>query len=377
MTSRERLKRALNHQEPDRVPIDTGQDLHNGLHEVAYKNLLAFLGQQDTITIYDHMQHLAVVKESILQRLHVDTKYIFCNAPGGFEFKRGADGSWADEWGVIRNTVGYYDESVDFPLKNCTLEKVKNYRLPDPRDPARFAGLKKKAKELHETSDRALIAGNPATLFFLSSELMGFQEYMEKLLTERKMIEALVDRMLQFWIEFFDAYLGEIGEFVEMMWMGDDWGMQNGPIMNPELFREIFKPRYKTLIESVKAKHDIKVALHSCGSIKWCLDDLADAGFDVIHPLQGDAGEMLDPVELKRKFGDRLVFYSNLRNQSTLPHGTPDEVKADVIKKLKALAPGGGYIVSGGHNIQADVPPQNIIALFDTAVSCGTYPISL
>lgn len=377
MTSRERFRAAINHQEPDRVPIDTGQDLHNGLHEVAYKNLLNHLEEKDEIVQYDYMQHLAVVKESILARLHVDTRYIFANGSSTFEFKREADGSWADEWGVIRNTCGLYDESIEHPLADLGREKMDTYTLPDPRDPARFEGLREKARNLYENTDYALIAGSPGTLFFLSSEIVGFQEYMEKLLTDTKLIEELLDKILEYWIGFFDGYLEEIGEYVEMVWMGDDWGMQYGPIMNPKLFKTIFKERYRELISAIKKKADVKVALHSCGSVAWVLDDLADAGFDVLHPLQGDALENSDPREMKERFGDRLSFYSNLRNQSVLPHGTPGEVRAEVKEKIKALAPRGGYIVSGGHNIQADVPPENIVALFDTAYEYGSYPIAL
>lgn len=149
--------------------------------------------------------------------------------------------------------------------------------------------------------------------------------------------------------------------------MGDDWGTQQGPILPPRLFREIFLPRYRQFCSFVKSRADVKIALHSCGSVCWTLEDLADAGIDVIHPLQGDACGMGDPEMLKRRFGTQLAFYSNLRNQTILPHGTPDEVRQDVIRKILALAPGGGYVMSGGHNIQADVPPKNILALFDTA----------
>jgi uroporphyrinogen decarboxylase len=232
-------------------------------------------------------------------------------------------------------------------------------------------------KHLYENSDYALIGGNPATFFYLTSELVGFQEYMEKILSETILIEMLVDKMLEFWIDFFDAYLDEIGGYVDMVWIGDDWGMQDGPIMNPKLFRDIFIKPYRELIGSIKRKCNVKVALHSCGSIRWALEDLADAGFDVIHPLQGDAGENQDPVEIKKVFGEKLVFYSNLKNQSVIPYGSPEEVQEDVLNKLKHLAPGGGYIVSAGHNIQADVPPENVIALFDTVFERGTYPIRI
>ncbi|NQU11906.1 hypothetical protein HQ590_14015 [bacterium] len=375
MTSRERFRKALHHQEPDRVPIDVGQDHHNGIHEIAYGRLLERLGETDEIRRWDLMQHLAVVKPAVLNRLRADTRYIFAGAPAGFQLKVEADGSWGDEWGIRRAPCGYYDETVASPLAGCTLTDVKRFRFPDPLDPSRFRGLRGKARELHDSTAYALIGGSPATLFYLTAELVGFAEYMEKLATDRIIIETLVDRMLGFWLDFFSRYLEAIGEHVEMVWMGDDWGTQRGPIIAPEIFREIFLPRYKQITDFVKQRTRAKIALHCCGSVDWALDDIASAGIDVIHPLQGDAAGMEDPDKLKRRFGKSLVFYSNLRNQTTLPHGTADEVRADVRRKVGALAPGGGYILSAGHNIQADVPPENILAVFDTAYECGQYPI--
>jgi uroporphyrinogen decarboxylase len=367
MTPRERFRKTLRHEQPDRVPIDVGQDLHNGIHEVAYRNLLAHLGETDEIRLYDRMQHLAVVKESVLDRLHADTRYVFAQAPADFHVVVAPDGSWADEWGVRRKPCGYYDEACFHPLAGCDLTDVRKFRFPNPLDATRFAGLREQTRKLYETTYYALIGGSPATLFYLTAELIGFQEYMERLLTDRIVIETLVDRMLGFWIDFFAAYLDAIGDCVEMIWMGDDWGAQQGPILPPRLFREIFLPRYRQFCDFAKSRAPVKIALHSCGSVCWALEDFAAAGIDVVHPLQGDAQGMHDPEELKRRFGRQLTFYSNLCNQTILPHGTPDEVRADVLRKIRALSPGGGYIVSGGHNFQADVPPQNILAVFDTA----------
>ena len=375
MNSRERFKRAINHQEPDRVPIDVGGDFHNGLHEVAYGKLLQLLEEQDEIKIYDYMQHLAVVKESVLRRLHGDTRYVFASAAEGYQRVVAPDTSWFDEWGVQRKTVGFYDESVGTPLADCTYEKIKNYRLPDPGDKNRFKGLNERAKRLYEDTEYAVIGGNAASLFFLTSEIIGYQEYMEKILTETKMIETLIDRVLEWQMDFFGCYLDEIGEYTEMIWMGDDWGTQRSPLMSPALFREIFIPRYKQFTQFIKKRADVKIALHSCGSIYWALGDLADAGIDVLHPLQGDAVGFEDPYKLKKEYGSDLVLYSNLRNQSVIPHGTVEEVIEEVKFKIGALAPGGGYIMSGGHNIQADVPPENILAMIDTTIKYGNYPI--
>ena len=375
MNSRERFRKSLNHEEPDRVPIDAGQDVHNGLHEIAYRNLLKYLGDTDEISIYDKMQHLASVKESILNRLNVDTRYIWAGESSTYRRVVQNDSSWADEWGVVRKNFGLYDEAVYHPLKGCSIKDVMNYKFPDPVDSKRFEGIREKAKHLYETTGYALIGGNPATLNYLPSELIGFQEYMEKLMIEPEVIECLTDRVLEWTMMFFERYLDEIGEYIEMVWMGDDWGTQNAPIIDPSVFEEIFVPRYKKFTGFVKSKADVKIAIHSCGSVRWAMPHFIEAGIDVVHPLQGDAYEMDNPAELKEKFGKKLVFYSNIRNQSVLVNGTAEDVQNEARTKIANLAPGGGYIFSAGHNIQADVPPQNILKLYETAFKFGKYPI--
>lgn len=375
MNSRERFKLTLNHKEPDRVPIDIGGDMHNGIHEIAYRNLLKLLGEEDDIKLYDQMQHLATVKESVLLRLHSDTRYLFAKPGADFALKMEEDSSWRDEWGIRRANVGLYDESVGWPLAGCSLDNVKKYKLPDPNDKSRFEGLRQKAKKLHEDTPYALIGGNAASLFYLTSELIGFQEYMEMLIYETRTIETLIDKVLEWQISFFDGYLTEIGDYIEMIWMGDDWGTQLAPLINPGMFKNIFAKRYAEFIRFIKSKANVKVALHSCGAVAWALEEFIKAGIDVLHPLQGDAEGLQDPAALKKEFGGGLVFYSNLRNQTVLPSGTVKEVEEEVRKKISALAPGGGYIMSGGHNFQADVPARNILALVDATLKFGVYPI--
>jgi uroporphyrinogen decarboxylase len=228
---------------------------------------------------------------------------------------------------------------------------------------------------MYNETEYALIGGNCGSLFYLSAELVGYPEYMERLLTDQDMIVRVIDRLLEWECDFFDAYLEQVGEFIEMVWIGDDWGTQRGPIMNPELFRKIYVPRYKELTKHIKSKADVKIALHSCGSVYYALGDFVEMGIDVIHPLQGDAVQMDDPELLKREYGDHLVFYSNFRNQTTLPYGTPEDMALEVRRKVEALAPGGGYVLSGGHNIQADVTPENLLSMVDAGILYGMFPI--
>ena len=378
MTSRERVKTTFNHDEPDRVPIDFGQDFHNGINEVAYGNLLEHLGIKDAgrIEIYDLMQRLAVVDPRVLDRFHVDTRYIFSNANENYDLHIEEDGSFEDEWGLYRKRCGYYCETVRSPLAGLSKNEIMKHPFPDPTESSRFRGLRDKAIKLYEDTDFALMAGQAATLFYFSSELRGFEQYMYDLASDPSLIEVLIDRVLEWMIDFTALYLEEIGDFVEGWWMGDDWGMQTGPIMNPDTFRKIFKPRYRKLLDVVRTKTKAKICLHTCGATYYLLSDLADLGIDVVHPLQPTARGNEDPVKLKKDYGGKFVFYSNIANTTILPHGTPDEVRKEVSTKIKALAPGGGYVLSGGHNIQADVPPENVVALFDTAFNVGTYPIA-
>jgi uroporphyrinogen decarboxylase len=360
------------------VPIDFGQDFHNGINEVAYHNLLGYL-QMDTsapIRVYDLMQRLAVVDERILERFHVDTRYIMANPNEHCPPRIEADGSFEDEWGIYRKRCGYYCDNVRAPLAGKSREQVAQFPFPDPAEKSRFRGLREKARKLYGETAYALMAGQAASLFYFSAELRGFEAYMTDLAQEPQLIELLVDRVLEWMMEFTSHYLDEIGDFIEGWWMGDDWGMQTGPIMSPQTFRALFKPRYRRLIDLVKSKTKAKVCLHTCGATYWILQDLIDVGVDVVHPLQPTARGNDDPVRIKREFGDRLSFYSNIANTTILPHGKPQEVAEEVRRKIAALAPGGGYVFSGGHNIQADVPPDNIVTLFETAYEAGRYPMA-
>lgn len=377
MTPRQRFQTALRREEPDRVPIDFGQDFHNGINEVAYRNLWEYLamGPAAPPQVYDLMQRLALVDERILKRFRVDTRYIMANPNQNSPPKVEADGSFEDEWGIYRKRCGYYCDNVRAPLAGKTKQEIRVFRFPDPTERSRFEGLREKAKRLYEKTDYAVMAGQAASLFYFSAELRGFEEYMSDLGSQPHLTELLVERVLEWMMEFTSHYLDEIGDYIEGWWMGDDWGMQTGPIMNPKVFREIFKPRYRRLISLVKSKTRAKVCLHTCGATYWILQDLVDVGVDVVHPLQPTAAGNGDPERIKREYGDRLCFYSNIANTTILPRGKPEDVAREVRRKIAALAPSGGYIFSGGHNIQADVPPENIVALFDTAFEAGRYPI--
>lgn len=372
MTSRERVHAAITFREPDRVPIDHG-GVVTGMHEVAYRNLLDHLGIQDQIVIYDGVQRLARVCDRVLDLLGVDTRYLLASPPSFWRYRENPDGSWVDEFGTGYERSEYYCDYLHPVLAKATREDLRRYRFPDPGDPARFEGLAERAAGLYEGTGYALVGGNIATLFYHGWVLRGMEQFMVDLISDRPFADELMDRIVDWHLAFMDRYLDEIGDYIEYQWVGDDWGVQHGQLISTAMFREVVAPRFKKLIDFIKSRTAARVCYHTCGSTAWVMEDLIDLGVDIVHPLQANA-DGNDPVALKRDFGGRMVFHGNTDNQGVF-HRDVKEVTADALYRLRRLAPGGGYLFSSGHNIQANMPPENILALYAAAREYGAYPI--
>lgn len=367
MTPRERVRKTLNFEEPDRVPIDWGQITLSGITVTAYKKLLAYLGLDEEIIVSDPIQRLALPSEEVLQRFGADTRVIWPNAPENWTYSEAEDGSWTDEWGVKWDRCGEYCDSRGNPLAGATtIEDLKAYKMPDPADPSRYKGLREKAKKLYEETDYALVAGAVAALYFMAWNLRGYQNFMVDVACDSRFANYLLDMLVDWHLESMDHYLGEIGDYVEIMWAGDDWGSQAGPIIHPEEFAKNVAPRFEKIISFMKTKSSAKLAYHSCGSVYWAMQQLSDIGVDILHPLQPNAAEMGDSVKLKSEYHGKLVFHGGLDNQGVF-HLSKDQVIADVEAKMAAFKPGAGYLFSTGHNIQGNCPPENIVAIFETA----------
>ncbi len=375
MTSRERVKKALNHEEPDRVPIDCNSVVSQ-IHEVAYKNLLDYLGLTDKIRIVCPTQRIAGLSEEVYDLLGVDTRYIYANPPSFWKYEEKPDGSWVDEFGTGLKRCGLYCDISEPVLANATLEDVKRYKFPDPRDPARFEGLQEKAKELYEKTDYALVGGLQLAIYYFAWVLRGIRQFTEDIILNVPLADYIMDKLVDWNIEMLDGYLSEVGDYIEYQWFADDWGVQDGPFISPKMFRETMVPRFKKIISFVKSRTKAKFCMHTCGATFWMMEDLIEMGVDIVHPLQANAKGNEDAERLKREYGDRLVFHGNTNNQGVF-HRSKEEVMADALYRIRYLAPGGGYIFSGGHNIQANMQPESIMALFNTAKEYGKYPIDI
>jgi uroporphyrinogen decarboxylase len=382
MTSRERLLTALDHRQPDRVPIDLGGN-QTGIHKFAYENLLSHLDLKEEIVIMDLVQQLAKPSEAVLQRLRVDTRYVW--AKGAASFKGGVvkrqrnDRAWhdfTDEFGVtwsMPEDHPYYFDISHSPLAGLSLRQIKDYPFPKGDDPSRFAGLRERALAIKRETPYAVIGGISGVVYEICWYMRGLENLFTDMIERPEVLEAIIDRTLKFWLDWFRLFLDEAGDVVDVIMIGDDLAGQSGPLFSPRVFREIIKPRQKRLVQYIKSRTRAKVWYHSCGSIVTYLPDLLDNGIDILNPVQVSAKGM-EPVRLKAQFGDKVSFWGGgVDSQHVLPCGTPEQVRENVRRNLEAFRPGGGYVFNSVHNIQADVPPGNVLAMYDAAYEFGKY----
>lgn len=378
MSHRERVLKALNHEETDRMPLDMGSSSTTGINLRAYENLKKHLGLDIKTEVLSKRSQLARVDESILRLFDIDTRIL---APPPMEDKLSPatttnDGleSYKDEWGVVRTKpVGghYYVSKAPFEGSHVSVLELKRHKWPDPTDPNKIKGLKEEAQRLREQTDYALVLNLPGRLISLGQSLRGFRSWLEDLVINQKFACGLLDIGLEIQMELCKRMLEAVGNCVDVVHFGDDYGMQTGPILSPDLYRNIFKPRQKKLFSFIKTKTDAKILLHSCGSVYKLIGDFIDAGIDALNPIQVSAEDM-DTKKLKREFGNKIAFWGGVDSQRVLPFGTRNDVRKEVKGRIDDLGPGGGYILAAVHNIQAEVPPENILALFETGKEYGS-----
>ena len=375
MNSRERLLTALNHQEPDRIPFDLGSTQVTGIHVIAYQRLREYLGLPLVApTICDAVQGLALPDEDVIEKLGVDVRGLFPLSSHNWNvdaIDRGDHWEYHDEWGLTQHKPkpdGLYFSVVKSPLDRpgLTVDEVCAYAWPDTGDPQRSAGLRELATAYRVQGRAVMIKGVLAGIFEMSQRVRGMQNLMIDLASNETLACAFLDKMVELKIKFWEMALPPLGELVDVISEADDYGTQTSQLISPRMFRKIFKPRLQTLFARIhQLAPNAKLFFHSDGSIRPILPDLIEIGIDILNPIHITAMGM-EPSALKRDFGQDVVFWGGgVETQSVLPFGTPSEVKDNVHRNIEALAPGGGYVFNTIHNIQADVPPQNIVAMVE------------
>ena len=401
MNSRERVLTALAHQEPDVVPLDMGGHRSSGIAGMAYARLRKHLGlPEKPIRIFDVLQLLAIVDEDVLDLFGVDTIEMSrafsaddalwhdwvlpdgtpCQIPVWLNPER-----QGDDW-VLRSGTGrviasmppgspYFDQ-VYFPLADG---RIPGSDLPDalaeclwaiPNGPPGpgvhdYAALSEQVRQFRAGTDRAVLGLFGSSMLERGTQMFGHAQFYMLLAGEPEKAHAFLGALTEYYLVGLERFLKAFGPHIDIIGFGDDLGMQSGPQISVQMYREMFKPYHQKLWRRAKEMTGAKVMLHSCGSIRAFLPDLIDAGIDVIQPVQISARDM-DAAALKREFGDRLVFWGGgCDTQQMLPHGTPDEIRAHVRRQLAIFTPGGGYVFQQVHNIQGDIPAENIAAMYD------------
>jgi uroporphyrinogen decarboxylase len=405
-TARERVLTSIRHQEPDRVPVDLGSTPSSGISAIAYHNVKQFLGVVDGETrIYDVVQQLAQPENWCLDRFGVDVldigrafndrdsdwhmaqlnQGIRVQLPGWFHPVQMPDGHMEayDRNGTLLATMPssatFFDQSIfpyqdgypkDFPrLKGDMGQVLWSAFVHSPwdhaSDPDFWSQLRDRAIQLRSQTDRALMIVVGCNLFEWGTFLRRIDNFLMDLASDATSVERLLDALMEVHLDTLANVCRAVGDVADIVRFGDDLGTDRGLFMSPDTYRKFFKPRHKALCDYVKQNSQMHTFLHSCGSIYKLLPDLIEAGYDIINPVQINARDM-QPEKLKREFGRDLTFWGGgCDTRSILNRATPEEVKTHVRKNLDVWLPGGGFVFSAVHNILPDVPPENIVAMFE------------
>jgi len=373
LTPRERVRKTLNHEEPDRIPIDTGGWL-SGICYIAYENLKKKLGVTTETTLLNPITGVANIDETILKQLHIDTRYIYPKDAKNYDPKWRDDNSFADEWGIRwrKPQSSYYYDVAEYPLRDAGMDTLKNYQWPDPKAEGRTDGLVEKAQTLFNQG-YAIFTVVPGPFEFCTY-LRCSENLFVDTVTNVSFFDALLDKVTEILIELNNCFLDVVGPYIDNIMYYSDLGDQRGPLINPRFWREHVKSREIEYVKAIKRKTKAKVSFHTCGTFWEFREDVLQMGIDVMNPIQTTAADM-EPVRLKKYFGKRMSYWGGVDGQRILPFGSPEEVRNETRRMICALGPGGGYIFGSCHNIQNDVPPENILALFNEAYEFGTYPL--
>lgn len=406
MNPRERIIAAIEHRQPDRVPIDIGATPSTNLSAIAYGKLARHLGiSQSRTQVYDVVQELAQPEQWFLDRFNVDVvdngrmfnqdgDYWYpitlsdgsqAYYPKSFRPQKQEDGSLiaCDETGrqLAKKPVGatFFDQTY-FPyidgyppnysnlgrdMQNVMWAKFTVAPWDKAGEENFWENLREKTKKLHEETDYAIMIGAGCNLFEWGTFLRRMDNFMMDVYADPDNAKRLLDALVETHMQNLEKICKYVGDLCDVIRFGDDLGMDSGPFMAPEIYADMFMPRHKLMIDYVKANSRMKPYLHSCGSIYQLLPHLIEAGFEVVNPVQTTARDM-EPERLKKEFGSDICFWGGgADTRHVLNRKGPEEVREDVLRRLEVFAPGGGYVFNTIHNIMPEVPPENILALFD------------
>ena len=374
MTPRERVLAALDHREPDVLPVDFGGTATTTITRRPYLALRAHLGLPPVEPrILSFTAQSVRPDADVLERFRIDTRGAKPSAATGFTPSLGDEGeyeTYVDEWGIGSRRPkdgGLYYDVCHNPLQGQDEEAIRAFPFPRGDDPGRLRGLRAECLAIRAAGYPAVLSQSVGTgILHGGTSLLGYEDYFCRLLLEPRTVDLLSERCLEVKLAFWEMVLGEVGDLLDVVCEADDLGTQRGPFLAPDVYRKRIKPFQARLFAFIKqrAPH-VKVFYHSCGGVAPLIPDLIEIGIDALNPVQLSA-EGMDPIRLKREYGKDLCFWGGgVDTQAILPRGSPAEVKDEVRRRLAVWAKGGGYVFATVHNVQADVPPENVVAMFE------------
>ncbi len=383
MTGRDRVRMAMAHEEPDRVPILLGTTNATGIKMNAYRGLKASLGiEAPERYIYDWPElGTALVDEEAMVRLGVDARAVLDRYPAKVYERvkaRPPHDPFVDDWGTGAKEIepGRWYPGIH-PLAAATgSAELAAYPWPDMSDPSRVANVREEVKALSAQGSYAIL-GCPWLLFPFerAHAMQGLDAFLTNMLTEPEFASALLWKIEGLCKELMGHFLDEAGEELDIIKIGDDLGTQDSLLISPGLYREMLKPVHADLIAFIKSRTKAKVFFHSDGDVFDLIPDLLEIGVDILNPIQSGAGRMSDLAALKKSYGKDLVFCGAIDTQRVLPYGSPAEVRAEVKRVIGLLGAGGGYMLSAVHTVMDEVPARNILAMVDAVREFGNYPL--
>ncbi len=424
MNSRERIMRAINHQEPDRVPLDLGGSPVTGMHVSSVYRLRQALGLDapgTPVKVIEPYQMLGEIKPDLIEALGVDvvglssqtTMFGFKNegwkpwttfdgtpvlVPAGFNTEPSPNGD------ILMYPEGdksvppcarmpkggwYFDAIIrQPPIDDATLNVEDNLEEFGPISDEELEYYRREAERLYNETDKAILANFGGTSFGDIALVPGLnlkhprgirdvEEWYISTVTRRDYVRQIFERQCEIGIANLTRLYQAVGDRVTVVFItGTDFGAQHGPFISPQAYRDLYMPFHKRINDWVHEHTSWKTFIHSCGSVMALIPDFIKAGFDILNPVQCSAANM-EPTELKRRFGEQITFWGGgVDTQHTLPFGTPDQVREEVRERIRIFGPGGGFVFNTIHNIQARVPVENLLALFEAVREYGRYPIS-
>jgi uroporphyrinogen decarboxylase len=378
---RERVMAALAHCEPDRVPLSLGGTA-SSFTDDAYFRFREYLGIRGDVRPYRYGHTGNYYDDRILDALGTDYRYLVLTYPDESHLRHLDGDKFVDEWGIHKQNVdGYVTRTAPPPLAGATLDDLERYPFPDPRAPdfpLLALGLRERARHLYEEVDCAVVARAAMSSSFLENGawLCGYEEFLVRLKSDRPFAARLIEKILQVQLALYDLLLDGVGEYVHVVETAEDYGTQSSLLISPATYRQMIMPARRRLNAFIKGKApQAKILHHTCGAVARLIPDLIESGIDILNPVQPTANGM-DSAALKTKWGQQLCFDGAIDTQHALV-GTPAELEREVAARILMLAPGGGYSLGPSNHIQVDVPPRNVVALFELARDLGRYPLDV